>query len=182
VLCRRGEASSSGLPHTQPSAVPHLVKASRQRGGNSEPRILHRTKRVWSIFSRSAIMTWLCGFSFPHGQGPKLPLEDMGQQRVSKQARRLSHLALDLPCVERERAQISKALQRKFGPQDQVFPIRVWSAKGEPWLRRPRDSSMDVASAGLTGRKMSGTPRAAERQSSCGGGERCDELLSCHDL
>ena len=67
------------------------------------------------------------GLSIPHGQGPKLPPEYPCQQRVAEQARCPPQLALDAPRVEQERRQIPKALQREFGQQDQIFPLRVWS-------------------------------------------------------
>jgi hypothetical protein len=40
------------------------------------------------------------GFSFPHGQGPKLPLEHTRQQRVAEQTRRPAQLALNAPRIE----------------------------------------------------------------------------------
>jgi len=50
------------------------------------------------------------GFSFPYGQGPKLPLENTRQQGVAEQTRRPSQLVLDAPRGEQERTQIAKAL------------------------------------------------------------------------
>ncbi len=84
------------------------------------------------------------GFAFPNRQGPELPLEYPRQQRVAEDARSNSQLALDSPGVEQERPQISKSPQREFGQKGQVFPIRVWSAKCYPWLRRHRDFSITL--------------------------------------
>ena len=59
-------------------------------------------------------------------------------------------MALDTPCIAKERAQIAPPPQREFGQKNQVCPIRVWLAKGYPWLRRHCASSLDMASPGLT--------------------------------
>ena len=88
-------------------------------------------------------------FAFPHGQSPKLSLEYTRLQRVAEKGWSTTQLALDAPSVEKERAQIAKALQREFGQKDQVFPSRVWLAKGYPGLRRHCASSIDMASVGL---------------------------------
>src|SRR5688572_20424870 len=93
-----------------------------------------------------------CSFVFPHGQGPKLPPEDMRQQRVAEQTRCPSQLAKDAPRVEQEHAQIAQVLQREYSQQDEIFPLRVWLTKGYPWLRRHSASSIDVASAAPTRR------------------------------
>jgi hypothetical protein len=63
----------------------------------------------------------------------------------------MSQLALDSPRIEQEHAQIAEALQREFGQQDQVVPIRGWAVKGDPWLRGHCDASIDGASVRLTG-------------------------------
>jgi hypothetical protein len=69
------------------------------------------------------------GFAFPHRQGPKLSLEDTCQQRVAEQTRCPSQLALDAPRVERESAQVAKALQRECRQQDQ------YSRSGSGWRK-----------------------------------------------
>src|SRR4029453_18031378 len=87
-------------------------------------------------------------FAFPHRQGPKLPLKDMRQQRVAKNARRSSQLTSNAPRVEQECAQIAKTLQRENCQQNEIVPLGVWLAKGGPWFRRHSASSIGVAATG----------------------------------